>query len=283
MSIIYQLKLSIELVMSGIRFVDKLRLLNYLVLYKLRRIFGGNETDSFVKFSKHIKIRDKYFQRKHEISYIYELITLMGIYEGKSFLEEIFNINNRSILDLGSNIGRISFFFVNQNFNRKAVLVDANPFNIEFTSGFSETLDADMASRLIFINKGLSDITRKLKFYYGEKYDCKGTFDAMRSKRRKLKNNMVVKVEKLSDILSEYELNLNDFDIIKIDIEGFENRVIKDILDLYKKEKRIVMLIEITPQNYFQIEDMLESSQICYSMDQIDQKNYIIVLEPEIF
>lgn len=232
------------LITSGRRPIDKIVILLYFIVYKFKRfIFYDKEYFLLEKFPISIQIKEKVFDKEIEIHYLFELISWLGIYESKDLLKILLDKKYFYLLDIGCNIGRLSFFFIFNKKQRKAILIDANPNIILAVSNFLK--NNNLNGRAIAINKGISNRRSTLDFFYNNNFDLEGTFDENIAKQKELKNSMKIEVDTIDHITEKKKIDPNSIDLIKIDVEGMELKVLEGMKDFLSYKKRIDLIIEI--------------------------------------
>jgi FkbM family methyltransferase len=142
-------------------------------------------------------------------------------------------LENKDILDIGSNIGLISLAIC-KNLKYKSIhLFEPNPFYFNYSKNILKNYE-----NIFYNNFGVGNINEE-KILYSCKNDNIGwnTFlDKDPLQQNGFINNMdhyLCKIIKLDD----YYKNINNIDFIKIDVEGYEAFVIEGSFELIKKFK----------------------------------------------
>jgi len=203
----------------------------------------------FKKIINRIKFYS-YLNKSHKLVHLYKQIYKNKIYiydigAGQRILPEVLNFNGIS----------------------KVVLVDPNK-NIEYTYNrllryFKNTND------LIPIKFGVSDKTKSIDYF--EAYRSTGsTFIDMKKnqqlkKKFYIKNSIKLKTYSFSDLLKKFKLRKPD--IIKIDVEGYEKKVIESVL---KHSNPLIIQVETNLNNPFFDETFSEINKL------INSKKYFL-------
>ena len=189
---------------------------------------------------------------------------LVNLYK-KIYINEIF------IYDIGAG-QRILPEVLNFNGISKVILVDPNK-NIEYT--YNRLLKYFKNSNdLILINCGVSDKTKLIDYFEAHK-STGSTFVDMKKnqdikKKFYLKKSIKVKIYSFLDLLKKFKLKKPD--IIKIDVEGYEKKVIESVL---KNSDPLIIQIEANINNPFFNETFSEINKLITS-----QKYFLHTLIP---
>lgn len=143
-----------------------------------------------------------------------------------------------SILDIGSNVGQ----FYNEC---KLVFPDAYYFLIEGNYKCEEDivkLNVDYSISL------LSDIEKEVGFYI-RIHEEKCTGNSIYREKTSFFNNDQIKIEKRKTTTLSTLLNKQNFDLIKIDVQGSELDIMKGGLEIIKNAKGIILEIPIEEYN----------------------------------
>ncbi|QCK16183.1 FkbM family methyltransferase [Mangrovivirga cuniculi] len=127
------------------------------------------------------------------------------------------------IIDCGANIGMSILFFKKLYPDCSIMAFEPNPYAFEL---LQKNVQQNNLKNVELHNVGLSNDIGEIDFFIN---DHKGSLQGSFNKERGGENKIVVKTQKLSELIRD-----NHFDLIKIDIEGAEIQVIED---LFSKEK----------------------------------------------
>jgi len=253
----------------GYNFIDKLLIFFNVILYlNIKKKLKTNKSSLWrLKFPVYIKYNNK----KVKVNFFYELVFFSGNADEKKFIDILLNPKYSKLLDLGLNVGRVSYCFLKFNSNaKKAVGFDANPNNINLVNNFI-LKNNFLKNRLKAINLGVSDKKDKLLFYYNDENDGCGSF---------IKSNTKFKQEiDVVNIDSYFKKDKFDFDLVKIDVEGFELNVLKGMKIILKKNK-IDILIEMWDlKKYKDVDSYLKSLKLDYEITKLGSIDYLIKIK----
>ena len=139
------------------------------------------------------------------------------------------DINTGTIIDVGGFIGDSSLVFSHLFPQSKICSFEALPDNIKM---FKKTIELNSLSNVEIIEKALGDSVQKLPLSnFG---DASSLLCAANV------NNVVVDITTLDNIVDEY--NLDKIKLIKVDIEGFEQKFLCGARNTIEKHRPIMLL-----------------------------------------
>jgi FkbM family methyltransferase len=225
--------------------------------------------------SSKIKKFTVYYRNKEEFDAIYNEIFTNKEYEFKSVSDSPF------ILDCGSHIGLSIIYFVLKYPNAKIIGFEPNLVNFEI---LKKNIKKNKLKNVKIINSAVNDYNGKAKLY---SYKYEGTpwtwgdginYDQWGDAEEETES--VVDVVKLSEYV------VNKVDLIKIDIEGSEQKVlseIKDKLNLVEEilleyhgtkfnqtENRLDLIVSILQNNFSQV--VIKSMDVTEKISESDNK-----------
>lgn len=127
-------------------------------------------------------------------------------------------------LDAGSNIGYWSLRFAQRFPNCRIYAIEANPATFDI---LSQNINVNGYNNIQAINVGISDEEGKLPLFCNNTGNRGGDSFSLTASDRKV--SVTVPVKPLSMILQHAQIA--GIDILKLDIEGFESRVLKKFFD----------------------------------------------------
>ncbi|GIW67111.1 MAG: hypothetical protein KatS3mg095_1009 [Candidatus Parcubacteria bacterium] len=177
-----------------------------------------------------IKINDKYFEIRDDI----DLMTLLAD-EG---IDNLFQIKGKIFLDVGAHIGKYSILF--SDFYDKIYAFEPEPSNFEILKLNIEL--NNLQNKITPLNLAVSDKNGEIEFFIS-KYSV--THSIVKNETGK---SIKVKSISLDNFFKEYKIKVEDVILIKIDVEGAEDLVLKGMMDSFNKFKGR-LIIEIWENN----------------------------------
>lgn len=173
--------------------------------------------------SKFFKDNEKILQKVNNFSvYSYDYPTLIELYR-EIFLNKIYKPTlireNPLIIDCGANIGMSVLFFKKLYPKSEILAFEANPSSFSL---LELNMEANNITGVQLFNCALNDRKEPINFYVP---DHRGSLNASSIKGYNNGKKISVQGQKLSDFLNNKKI-----DILKIDIEGAENKVIEDLV-----------------------------------------------------
>ena len=148
------------------------------------------------------------------MGYLFEEIFLNDEYRFES------DKSDPKIIDCGANIGMTVLYFKYLFPDCSIIAFEPNPFVFQL---LQKNVEQNKLTNVTLVNAGLSSENGACTFYYE---DFKGTLLGSILKERGGANTLTIQTHRLSGYLKE-----NYFDLVKIDIEGAETKVINDLLE----------------------------------------------------
>lgn len=162
--------------------------------------------------------------------YISREISCFGLYEKDElnliikFLKKNYIFKNKNCIDVGANIGNHSIFF--SNFFKKIYSFEPNQNNFRCLENNTENI-----KNIEIYNCGLGDRNIK-KTIYINPLNMGGSSFVYKTKIKKK-----AKIVKLDNLINK----IKDIFLIKIDVEGYEDKVIRGGLKVIKKFRPIIL------------------------------------------
>ncbi|HEV7231957.1 MAG TPA: FkbM family methyltransferase, partial [Bacteroidia bacterium] len=153
--------------------------------------------------------------------YGYDYATLFSLYR-EIFVKQLYKVDLKKqgpkIIDCGANIGMAVLYF-KKNYPQSSVLAfEPNPYVFEI---LERNIRENKLENTKAFNVALSDTNGSIDFYLGSEL---GSQQGSLFSSRGGDNKLAVEARKLSDYI-----NHEKFDLIKIDVEGAEVQILRDI------------------------------------------------------
>ncbi len=172
--------------------------------------------------------------RNHSLLILKEIF-LNQIYTfTKNTDQKIRNSNGGVIIDIGANIGIATAYFKDKYPQTKLIAIEASPINY---SQLVKNIEINQFQNIETINCFISNSSNKIKFYHN--IDKPGGSFGEGAKSKESKN--LIEFEVGTQYLSSIINGLKNI-AIKIDVEGAEYEILKDLA----KSKNICEVLEIT-------------------------------------
>lgn len=188
------------------------------------------------------------------------------------FLHDIYGemkLKNKSplIIDCGANIGIATLYFKNKYPNSKVICFEPDPGTFEI---LKKNCEENNLKNITLYNKALSDTNGKIKFYsYGNFEGSPGN-----TINKKWVNFENVKEYNL-DCMTLSSLNLKKIDLLKIDVEGAEGKIINDLHN--KNQLRNVEKISL--EYHYGTEN--KDNNLSEILSKIEMANLDFVINPD--
>jgi len=197
----------------------------------------------------------------------------INLYESELWMDNILKVllskNNGDFIDIGANLGQTLLKVKNVDTNINYYGFEPNPVCFSY---LNELIDANNFKNVQILPLALSNKTHILKLnLYSDDVDQAATIIENYRPNNKILKSFHVPVFNFAEI--ENYLQINEISVIKIDVEGAENEIIKSAASLLRSQRPFV-ICEILPvyskENIFRKErtEDIETFLI--------QENYII-------
>lgn len=198
----------------------------------------------------------KIFQRFDDIlSYL-----ISGTSNERKLLKKI--LKKRAIIvDIGANVGGFIDFSLKNLKIKKIYAFEPSYENYKFLKNKFKQ------KNIHIINKGVAESNRKL-FFFERSISSQSSFE---NKRSNFLKNLTIKSKKKIDCVSLDNFNKSNnnelLDLVKIDCEGFELRILKGLRKLLKKKRIKLLKVEIN-------NDINDNDNLVEILKLLDQFNY---------
>lgn len=184
-----------------------------------------------------------FYKNEKELDLTYKSIFKGGEYKFESRRKKLF------IIDCGSHIGISILYFKHFCLGSKILGFEPDPQNFQV---LRKNIKVNGLKKVVILNKALSDTRGKRPFYINNRWGWEGSL--LKSSRNPYK--ISVAVDKLSRYINE------PVDLVKIDIEGSEEKVLADIKSKFKFIKCIILEYHSGEyrknNNFYRIREILE-------------------------
>ena len=178
-------------------------------------------------------------------------------------LNEELKLNNGVFIDVGANIGKYTIKIGNSlKMNGRVISFEPENDNFEM---LKKNTKLNNLKNTTLINKALSDKKGKLKLYL-----AKGNLGHHSLVEKVGEKYEEVEVDTLDNILKE--LKISKVDLIKIDVEGAENLVLKGALETLKNSHPKIVFEAWDKNHLDKIKEVLEP--LNYKIKQINKVDY---------
>lgn len=187
----------------------------------------------------------------------------------KWFRELDFNLKGKKIfLDIGSNIGFFSAFFLKRG-GEKAYLFEINPS----INDLLRKASLDYAGQINVCGYGLSETNSEKEFYSDTPFSLMSSLDAKRyADKKNFKKRGIIKVYSL-DAVANSLLENEKISLIKIDVEGLEDKVLIGAQETLKKQYPPIIFEANRTGDFEKCEKILKL--IGYKFRQLDETNWL--------
>ncbi len=148
------------------------------------------------------------------------------------------------LIDVGASRGYISNYFLQKHAKFKAICIE--PFNSAFKKLTNNLEKFNLnTKRVFFIKKAMNDIKTEKDFYYSKKYTGSLTnsleFAEEHYKDEGHFGKETFQADTLDNTIDELKINFELIDLLKIDVEGSEENVLKGFKKYLKKTSLIII------------------------------------------
>jgi FkbM family methyltransferase len=262
-------------------FLNIVKILFNIIMYVcIKILFKWN------KSTEELLLRKMFLKCKlnwYNIIYYFDLLTFLNNFETKKYLDIVLDEKYWTMIDIWSNIWRISRISIlhNKNINKLYVLCDPNPYVFKLSKKFYEK-SIQKHNNVYFLNNAISDVKTKLPFFMlkWNELDWIWSLDEKNLPKTKTKKIIVESIT-FSDIIEKIDL-WNSKLLVKIDVEWHEINVLKSIIDFFIKNKytlkNIDLLVEIWEENVENIHNYLRKTWNLKEFRKISFNDYFIIL-----
>lgn len=181
----------------------------------------------------------KLFGKKWKADSLYNLLAIEAyIYQIETIRKIIKPSLCKTIFDVGAHIGTYSMLLNRAYPDAKIFCFEPNPITFHI-------LKSNLAgvNNVIIYNIGFSNENSRLKIYYKEKALDAATFEVKRAQEERSKNLIECSVKTLSGFVDD--LNIKKIDILKIDVEGHEKKILSVAENALKITRYLIIEISL--------------------------------------
>ncbi len=183
------------------------------------------------------------------LNYLIEEIFLSNEYYFES------TIKNPIIIDCGANIGLSVLYFKRLYPDSHILAFEPNPFSFDL---LKKNIEVNELKNISIFNIGLYDREEKISFFTD---DHPGTLKGSIDKNRGGNKEFQIATEKLSNYLLQYE----EIDLVKMDVEGAETNIVTDLFDtstMVKVKEFIIEYHHNIPGKHSKLSEFLEKFEV---------------------
>lgn len=174
-----------------------------------------------------------YTGTKH--SYVIDQIKRLGYYEHDIDTIKYYINKGDVVLDIGANIGYYTIMF-----SKLAGMVYAFEPNKENYDILMENIKLNECDNVRCYNMAVGDVTGVHKLWISD--ECMGMHRMYKSKYT-TNNTEEVKIIKIDDVIRHQKISF-----VKIDVEGYEGKVLRGMNNLLKYNEKLTMWVEMTEE-----------------------------------
>ncbi len=165
-----------------------------------------------------------------------------------------------TVIDIGANVGAYSLLIA--KLKKKSIIYSIEPESANFHALNRNIYSNKLQERIIPICAGLGE-KNTLNYFFLSKMEPGAALHGLEEPSSEGLNFTPKHVQgiveyRLDDLIKE--LSHKDIDHLKIDVDGFEDRVIKGSMDFLNKSKCKTVLIELYPKTKKIVEEILHNS-----------------------
>ena len=223
--------------------------------------------------------------RWFKIIYYFDLLTFLNNFETDKYLDVILDKKYWVIIDIWSNIWRISWISAihSKNIDKTFILCDPNPSVFALSRNFYEKV-LKLDKKIYFINNAISNKSSKIPFYVIKWDELDWLWSLHKENIKKLKTKeIVVEGITFSDLIQKFpSIKVSKKNIlIKIDVEWHEKHVFQSIISFLNKIDAFSLdiLVEIWDENVENILKTLKETWFLNKFEKISYNDYFVVLE----
>jgi FkbM family methyltransferase len=225
-----------------------LKIKNYVLRHEeMRKTIALEKWFKMFKFSEYIdyKLTNELIIRLYKDSILSKFIYDGFETDEINFINTFLNQGDYFI-DIGSNIGLFSLY-ASSRVGKTGSVIAIEPSSITFKR-LQENCILNNLTNIKTYKLGLSDKNETLELNVSANgYDAWNTF--VKSKDVKFSSKELVDVKSLDNFMAEIDIDIKKIALIKIDVEGFEIKVLRGSHQLLSGSNSPVFMVEFTDAN----------------------------------
>jgi len=251
----------------------------FIYCYILRPWPLRNITNWIIKklLPKKVKI-GKYFLFLNPNDPVVSGAIFFNVYEkSESHFIKSICFEGMNILDVGANIGYYTALF-SQLAGEKGNVIAIEP-DLESYKYLSKSINNFNYKNVLSFRLAASDIKQKLPLFISK--ENRGD-NRLYSTNQKL-NSIMVDCLTVDELLEENKIE--NLDLIKIDVQGYEPKVLKGMLNIVRSSKKLTLLSEFWPKGILQAGEspkdfltMLRKMQ--FQLFELKKNGFLVLLKP---
>ncbi len=182
-----------------------------------------------------------------------------------------------NILDIGANIGYYTALFSQLAGDRGSVI--AIEPDLESYKYLSKSINSFNYKNVLSFRLAASDIKQKLPLFISKENRGDNRLYSTNQKRK----TIMVDCLTVDELLEENKIE--NLDLIKIDVQGYEPKVLKGMLNIVRSSKKLILLSEFWPEGILQAGEspnefltMLRKMQ--FQLFELKKDGFLVLLKP---
>ena len=182
-----------------------------------------------------------------------------------------------NILDIGANIGYYTALF-SQLAGERGSVIAIEP-DLESYKYLSKSINSFNYKNVLSFRLAASDIKQKLPLFISKENRGDNRLYSTNQKRK----TIMVDCLTVDELLEENKIE--NLDLIKIDVQGYEPKVLKGMLNIVRSSKKLILLSEFWPEGILQAGEspnefltMLRKMQ--FQLFELKKDGFLVLLKP---
>ena len=181
------------------------------------------------------------------------------------------------ILDIGANIGYYTALF-SQLAGDKGSVIAIEP-DLESYKYLSKSINSFNYKNVFSFRLAASDIKQKLPLFISKENRGDNRLYSTNQKR----NSIMVDCITVDELLEENKIE--NLDLIKIDVQGYEPKVMKGMLNIVRSSKKLILLSEFWPKGILQAGESPKNfltmlRKMHFQLFELKKNGFLVLLKP---